>query len=109
MLSLLLNAVSTLYTRLLRATDVQDGGWPVTPIVADGVDRTAEMLGEPDGAAVLILLLLAGLAFRDIDRGNDAGLVILRLNDSPKADADQQIVGRERRESVSQLDSSGDA
>ena len=61
------------------------------------------MLGEPDGAAVLILLLLAGLAFRDIDRGNDAGLVILRLNDSPKADADQQIVGRERRGRVSQL------
>jgi hypothetical protein len=97
MLSLLLNAVSTLYTRLLRATDVQDGGGSVTPVVGNGVDRTAEMLGEPDGAAALILLLLAGLAFRDIDRGNDAGLVILRLNDSPEVDAAQQIVGREPR------------
>ena len=97
MLSLLLNAVSTLYTRLSRSTDVQDGAGSVTPIMANGVDRTVETLGEPGAAAVLILLLLAGWALRNIDPSNDAGLVTLGLNDSPEADAAQQIVGREPR------------
>jgi len=93
MLSLLLNAVSTLYTRLSRCTDVQDGAGSVTPIVANG--WTAETLEEPGAAAVLILLLLAGCALRNIDPSNDAGLVILRLSDSPEGDAAQQIVGPE--------------
>jgi hypothetical protein len=97
MLSLLLNAVSTLYTRLSRSTDGQDYAGSVTPIAAHGIDRSLGTLDEPGGAAMLILLLLAAWAFGNIDGSNDAGLIILRLNDSPEADAAQQIVAREPR------------
>ena len=97
MLSLLLNAASALFTRLSQSADAQGGTISVTPLTASGVDRIAGALGEPDEVAVLILLLLAGWALPKTDQNNDAGLVILRLNDSPETDAAQQIVGREPR------------
>ncbi len=109
MLSLLLNALSTVFTRISLSADVPYRTGSITPIAATGIDRTAETLAKPDGAAVLILLVLAGWAVRKTEPSNDAGLVLLRLNDSPEVGAAQQIVGRERRERVSQPDSSGDA
>jgi hypothetical protein len=97
MLSLLLNALSTVFTRISLSADVPYRTGSITPIAATGIDRSLETLDEPGGAAMLILLLLAGWAVRKTEPGNDAGLVLLRLNDSPEVGAAQQIVAREPR------------
>ena len=100
MLSLLLNALSTVFTRISLSADVPYRTGSITPTAATGIDRSLETLDEPGGAAMLILLLLAGWAFGNIDGSNDAGLIILRLNDSHEADTAQQIVAREPRKYV---------